>query len=255
MPRPTLPVVVLATIVALSLSARLVAQAPSERAALEALADSGTAGTIRSPRTPIEHLRNAQILLREGTDSASPALLLRCADEAYEATVQRGHWPYAWYLLGSAKLRLYRIGAREIRSPHQPPGAGWLNTARTAFERALREEPTFGPAAPLLAETVLADLASPGAEHALQTLQLAAASPAAEPSTMLASARLLYGRDSVEASGRMAERYLSLGGEAGIGWWELAKVRYAAGDPVQGTEFYYRATSGQPAGMAQGILG
>ncbi len=221
----------------------LAAQKPADRAALDALADSAMAEPARAPRAPFDHLRNAQIFLARGTASGSSALLLKSADEAYEATVKRGHWPYAWYLLGSAKLRLSRLGAREIRSPHQPAGAGWLDAARNAFERALREEPTFGPAAPLLAETVLADLDSPGAEHALTTLRLAAASPSAEASTMLALSRLLFGRDSLEGAGRMAERYLGLGGEPGVGWWELARVKFAEGDRSRGTAFYFRAAS------------
>ena len=228
----------------------LAAQKPADRAALDALADSAMAEPARAPRAPFDHLRNAQIFLARGTASGSSALLLKSADEAYEATVERGHWPYAWYLLGSAKLRLSRLGAREIRSPHQPAGAGWLDAARNAFERALREEPTFSPAVSALSETVLTDPLSEGSADALGVLHRYEQLRDPDTTTSLALSRLYMARDSFAPARRLAEGYLAQGGDSGVALWESARAAFGEGEPITGTRLYYDGATHLTSGGA-----
>src|SRR6478752_2257730 len=101
----------------------LVAQAPADRAAIDAFRDSliagSTAGTSELARsaTPLSRLRAGYTRLATGVASSDTALILASLEQFYEATVARPTWPYGWYGRGEAKLALFRLASPEVRSP------------------------------------------------------------------------------------------------------------------------------------------
>ena len=245
---------VCASLVTIALpAARLSAQSAPLRAAIDALQDSLTVDSLGTlpitpdpgARTPEDRLRAGYIMLGRGRQAHDPAMLARAADQFYEVTVKRSHWPYAWYGLGLAKSDLALLRSPEVRSAHQPAGSGWANMAASALERAGAEDSTFRPA--LLALARLQPLLSPrsSGDPVQVALRRATTVDPSDPMLWVYAGRAARARrDHAEA----LEDFRRAAGAAGAGPrgvidLELARELFAAGLPDSAAECFYAGLS------------
>ena len=240
---------VLASLVLIVASHVGAAQSPADREQLEQLRRSPGATSLQHPSLHNDsnfiqgRLGRGFILLAAGKRVQNGDTLLASTAQFYEVVIRRPHWPYGWYGLGLAKLELYRLGAGETRSAHQPAGSGWLAGAQSAFERALREEPTFSPAVSALSETVLVDPTKEGSAEALEILRRYEQLRDPDTTTSLALSRLYLARDSFAQARRLAERYLAQGGDTGVALWESARAAFGEGESTAGSRLYYEGAA------------
>ena len=245
---------VCASLVTIALpAARLSAQSAPLRAAIDALQDSLTADSLGTlpitpdpgAKTPEDRLRAGYILLGRGRQAHDPAKLARAADQFYEVTVKRSHWPYAWFGLGLAKTELALLQAPEVRSAHQPAGSGWAKMAASALERAEVEDSTFRPA--LLALGKLQPLLSPRSDGDPVQVALRRATTVDPNDPMLwiyAGRAARARRDHAEALEDFRRAAQASGpGPLGVIDLELARELYAAGLPDSAAECFYAGLS------------
>src|SRR5512142_630496 len=246
-------------IVAISVGATaapLGAQEPDARAALERLRDSLAgvtdstalrgleAATIetakRDRENPLIHLRLGFIAYRLGELGKSKGHYDDAAGEFEWASELRPEWPYAWYGLGLSELAQGEHSAIAIENLKQQLGLDYLSKAARAFARATQADPGFAFAAIDLATTALTQRIRPRLEVALEAVRLAAASPAgSNPSVQLARGRVE--REVGEADSAVAafRAYLAVGGDSGIGLFELARTQFYANQSAAAGSSYY----------------
>ena len=248
-------------------TAPLAAQEPDARAAVERLRDSLAgatdslalhrleAATIeiakRDRDNPIIHLRLGFIAYRLGELARAKGHYDDAAGEFEWASQLRPEWPYPWYGLGLAELAQGEHSAIAIENLKQQLGLDYLSKAARAFARATQADPSFAFAAIDLATTALAQRIHPRLQVALEAVRLAAASPAGtNPAVQLVRGRVE--REVGEADSGLAafRAYLAVGGDSGIGLFELARTQFFANQPAAAGASYYagaRAATSAPA--------
>jgi GWxTD domain-containing protein len=234
----------------------LAAQEPDARAAIERLRDSLASVT---DSLALRRLETATIALAKA-DRDNPQLHLRLGFIAYRlgdlgkakqhyddaagefewASELRPDWPYPWYGLGLSELAQGEHSSMAIENLRQQLGLDYLTKASRAFARATQADPSFAFAAIDLATTALAQRVHPRLEVALQSVRLAAASPAgANPAVQLARGRVEREVGEVDSALAAFGAYLAVGGDSGIALFELARTQFFANHPAAAESSYY----------------
>ncbi|HET9709707.1 MAG TPA: hypothetical protein VFP39_15515 [Gemmatimonadales bacterium] len=232
------------------------AQAPAERADLERLRDSlGTAAdslslkrleaaTIevakRDRDNPLIHLRLGFIAYRLGEIAKSKPHYDDAAGEFEWASDLKPDWPYPWYGLGLAELAQGENSSIAIENLRQQLGLDYLSKAARAFAHATQVDPSFAFAAVDLVNAALTQRIKPRLEVALQSIRLAAASPAgANPPVQLARGRVEREMGEVDSALAAFRAFLTVGGDSGIGLFELARTEFFANATQAAESSYY----------------
>ena len=245
----------------------VLAQAPAERAEIEALRDSLASvqdsvalGRLEAAmievakqnrNDPVLHLRLGFIAYRLGELTRGKSHYDAAASEFEWASELRPDFPYAWYGLGLAELALGEHASLAIENIRQMLGKDYLSKAARAFARAAEADPSFASAVVDLANTALVQRIRPRLEVALNAVRIAAGSPAGR----YAELQLVRGRverEAGEADSALAafRSYIIVGGDSGVGLLELARTSYFARRAPQGWQAYFagaRATTSAQA--------
>lgn len=246
----------LIVLAALALPARLSAQAPDDRATIEALRDSLAAVTdsvalrrleaagieVAKGRRddPLIHLRLGFIAYRLGELTRNSARYDDAAGEFEWAGELRPDWPYPWYGLGLSELARGEHTAIAIENIRQVLGKDYMSKAAQAFARATLADPSFAQAAIDVATTALAQRIQPRLQVALQAVRLAAASAAGtQPGVQLARGRIEREVGEADSSIKAFQLFLEIGGDSGLGLLELARTYYARQRPADGWQTYF----------------
>lgn len=270
--RPSVPAraLVIAMISVGLATSSLAAQEPDARAALERLRDSLAgvtdslalrrleAATIeiakRDRDDPLIHLRLGFIAYRLGEIAKAKGHYDDAAGEFEWASELRPAWPYPWYGLGLSELAQGEHSAIAIENLKQQLGLDYLSKAARAFARATQADPSFAFAAIDLATTALAQRIHPRLQVALQAVRLAAASPAGgNPAVQLVRGRVE--REVGEADSGLAafRAYLAVGGDSGVGLFELARTQFFANQPAAAGSSYYAGARAATSAAAQAL--
>ncbi|HTH63374.1 MAG TPA: GWxTD domain-containing protein [Gemmatimonadales bacterium] len=232
------------------------AQAPPERADVERLRDSlgGAVDSVSLKRleaatidvakrdrdNPLIHLRLGFIAYRLGEIAKSKPHFDDAAGEFEWATDLKPDWPYSWYGLGLAELAQGENSSIAIENLRQQLGLDYLSKAARAFARATQADPSFAFAAIDLANAALTQRIRPRLEVALQSVRLAAASPAgANPAVQLARGRVEREMGEVDSALAGFHAFIATGGDSGIGLFELARTQFFANEPAAAESSYY----------------
>ncbi len=232
------------------------AQAPAERGDLERLRDSlGTAVDSQSPKrleaatievakrdrdNPLIHLRLGFIAYRLGEIAKSKPHYDDAAGEFEWASDLKPDWPYPWYGLGLAELAQGENSSIAIENLRQQLGLDYLSKAARAFAHATQVDPSFAFAAVDLVNAALSQRIKPRLEVALQSIRLAAASPAgANPAVQLARGRVEREMGEVDSALAGFRAFLKVGGDSGIGLFELARTEFFANETRAAESSYY----------------
>ena len=232
------------------------AQGAAERADLERLRDSlgGVvdsqslkrleAATIevakRERENPLIHLRLGFIGYRLGEIAKSKPHYDDAAGEFEWASELKPDWPYPWYGLGLAELAQGENSAIAIENLRQQLGLDYLSKAARAFAHATQVDPSFAFAAVDLVNAALTQRIRPRLEVALQSIRLAAASPAGtNPAVQLARGRVEREMGEVDSALAGFRAFLRVGGDTGIGLFELARTEFFANQARTAESSYY----------------
>ena len=149
-------------------------------------------------------------------------------------------WPYAWYGLGLSELAMGESSVIAFENIRQMLGKDYLSKATAAFARAAEVDPAFARAVVDLADAALRQKIRPRVEVALNAVREASKTEAsAVPEVLLARTRLERRVGSADSALTAIERYLSVGGDSGVGYLELARTQYFLGRPREGEGAYY----------------
>ena len=250
-----------------SCAAPLSAQAPDQRAAVEALRDSlalltdttalkrlearGIERARANRDNPFLHVRLGFIAYRLGELTGSDRRYEDAAGEFEWAAELAPGWAYAWYGLGLAELAVGEHAVVAIENLRQQLGKDHLSKAAVAFGRAVQADPSFARATIDLANTALEQRIRPRLDVALNAVRLAAATEAGvRPDVQLARGRVE--RELGEADSALAAfgAYLRVGGDSALGLLELARTQFFARRTPAGRGTYYAAArliAGPPA--------
>ncbi len=235
---------------------RLAAQAPAERAAIEALRDSlaGVTDSVSLKRLetatiqvakqnrddPLIHLRLGFIAYRLGEITNHKSHDDDAAGEFEWATQLKPDWPYPWYSRGLADLAQGEHAVIAIENIRAILGKDYLSRAAQAFARATQVDPSFAEAAMDVANTALSQRIQPRLQVALDAVRLAAASPAGRTAgVQLARGRVERAAGDVDSALAAFQAYLTIGGDSGLGLLELARTYYFARRPAEGWRAYF----------------
>jgi GWxTD domain-containing protein len=149
-------------------------------------------------------------------------------------------WPYTWYGLGLSELAMGESSVIAFENIRQMLGQDHLSKATAAFARATEVDPAFARAVVDLADAALRQRIRPRVEVALNAVREASKTDASVvPEVLLARTRLERMVGSGDSALAAVERYLSVGGDSGIGFLELARTQYLLGHPRDGEGAYY----------------
>src|SRR3989475_2468243 len=250
-------------LLALSLppSTRLPAQSPEDRAAVAALRDSLAgvtdslslqrleAATIQVAKQqrddPLLHCRLGFIAYRLGELTNAKSHYDDAAGEFEWAGELRPDWPYAWYGLGLAELAQGEHSVIAIENLRQQLGKDYLSKAAVAFARAVQADPAFARATIDLATTALTQRIHARLQVVLEAVRLAAVSPAGrDPGVQLARGRVEREVGEADSAILAFQTYLAVGGDSGVGLYELARTYYWARRPADGWRAYFAGARG-----------
>lgn len=232
------------------------AQAPADRANLEALRDSlsllkdsialtrleaSTIAVAKQKRDdPLIHLRLGFIAYRLGELTNDKSHYDDAAGEFEWAGELRPEWPYPWYGQGLSELAIGEAGAIAIENLRQMLGKDYLSKAAKAFARATEADPAFASAVVDLANTALTQRIRPRLEVALSAVRMAAASSAGRhPDVQLVRGRVEREAGETDSALVAFRAYLDLAGDSGIGFLEAARTSYLARRPADGWVAYF----------------
>jgi len=149
-------------------------------------------------------------------------------------------WPYTWYGLGLSELAMGESSVIAFENIRQMLGQDYLSKATAAFARATEVDPAFARAVVDLADAALRQRIRPRVEVALNAVREASKTDASVvPEVLLARTRLERMVGSGDSALAAVERYLSVGGDSGVGYLELARTQYFLGHPRDGEGAYY----------------
>jgi GWxTD domain-containing protein len=232
------------------------AQAPTDRVALESLRDSlGTIGdslalkrvestTIEYAKQhrddPLVHLRLGFIAHRLGDITRNKSHYDDAAGEFEWASELHPEWPYPWYGLGLSELAMGENSSIAIENIRQAFGKDYLSKAAKAFARATVADPSFASAVVDLANTALSQRIRPRLDVALSAVRLAAASNAStHPDVQLVRGRVEREAGETDSALAAFQAYLDARGDSGVGLLEIARTSYLAHRPREGWSAYF----------------
>ncbi len=235
---------------------RLSSQDPADRRALEVLRDSLAAVTdsnalLRLEARTIEvakrdrdnallHLRLGFVAYRLGELADSKKHYDDAAGEFEWASELQPGWPYPWYGLGLAELAQGEHAVIAIENLRQQLGKDYLSKAAVAFARAVQTDPAFARATIDLATTALTQRIHARLQVVLEAVRLAAVSPAGrDPGVQLARGRVEREVGEADSAILGFQTYLAVGGDSGVGLYELARTFYWARRPADGGRAYF----------------
>lgn len=158
-----------------------------------------------------------------------------------------------WISLGRARLTAARHGDLAKPGPLQPLGTDYAHGAGRAFMRAIELDPTSLDAAQGLVQALALQKDWPQEDDAARSLRAVSAAIHPEPPwLLLARARLERQRGDRDSTPALLRRYLAAGGDSAIGWLELARELYHAGDDRDAHTAYLTgaAAVNSPEGIA-----
>ena len=240
-------------------------QAPDDRVALSALADTlavlADTGSLRGrqhalreaarrrPDDDLARLRLGLVSLRLTELGAGPDA--RDAAKAFGTAAQRQpEWPVAWYALGLAETRRAAWEREDRLALGNRVGSGTLERAARRFGRALEADPSYAPAAVALAAVTLDLRDTSLLGGALRAFRRTAPVPNLPAEVFLARGRLERAAGNADSAGEAFERYLAAGGSRALGLLELARTRLAEGEPGAGRIYYEGAALEDSAAVA-----
>ncbi|HET8649988.1 MAG TPA: GWxTD domain-containing protein [Gemmatimonadales bacterium] len=212
--------------------------------AVLAHADSDTAGSQPDERALLRGVRALQI-----ADSTATRDDFDAAVHLVAGVIDRHpDWPDAWYQLGRIRLAMHRAGLVAKPGPYQPIGSDYLQTARTAFTRALDADSTFLPAGIELAATATETKKLDIAHSVVARLErVARAHPDAGLLTSLGVLERVAGDDSASATALRQAR--ALGADSSLIAIELARTLFQLGDTAAAERSYYAGLADVPSAI------
>lgn len=262
-----IPVTLLALAVLAGAGRGAAAQAPAERAALEAFRDSlaATSDTMGLRRlesglievakgdrdNPLAHLRLGFVALRLG-DLGGKSHYEDAASEFQWAIDLRPDWPYPWYGMGLAELGVGDSEVAVVAGIATMLKKDALTRSATAFARSAAVDPAFVKGLVELANTALRQKVNIRLGVALEALRAAAGTEAARhPEVLLARGRVerLQG-DPDSAVTAFAAYVEAPGAVRPLGQLELARTRLMAGDLAAREAFFAAAATDDSATVA-----
>ncbi len=199
------------------------------------------------------HVRLGFLAYRLGEVTGSNSHYDDAGGEFEWATELEPTWPYPWYGLGLAELAMGESSVIPFENIRQMLGRDYLSKAVSAFAGAAAADPTFAEGVVELAQTALMQRIRPRLEVALEAVRTAATTSAAEVAAVqLARGRLERMMGSGDSAVAAFRDYLSVGGDSGIGFFEIARSLYFVGRLRAGERAYFRgaALSGSDAATA-----
>jgi GWxTD domain-containing protein len=227
----------------------LTAQIPTHRTGFEYLRDSlastsDTAALRRLQRTVnrSDPLRAGVIGLRLGELRADSDFSDALSSFGRASRSDPGR-PEPWFGLGLAETGRSEWEMRNPLTLGSRVGLGALERSAADYLRALKSDVRFVPAALALADVSLALLDTARLRIARNALRgVTQALPVGPPGLFLAWGRVERAAGGLDSAGIAFERYLSAGGNRGLGLLELARTRLATGR-ADGEPLYYQGAS------------
>lgn len=229
------------------------AQAPADRSALLAYADSLAAattvdqvrdleaarvgGTLGLIRSGLAALRRGELGQDRGPYDQAIQLLERAIDG-------EGRWPYPWFALGVTQMASYRRAFVVKATNYSPAGASYREAALRSFARAIANDSTFVPAADALAGITLSlghRLLPKMLAEPLRRVELV---PGTAPQVHLAAANVAFGNQEYERTLEILGDYLRRGGDRGVAGVEQARTLSALKRPEEAAAAYLAGLTG-----------
>ena len=229
------------------------AQAPADRSALLAFADSLAAattvdqvrdleaarvgGTLGLIRSGLAALRRGELGQDRGPYDQAIQLLERAIDG-------EGRWPYPWFALGVTQMASYRRAFVVKATNYSPAGASYREAALRSFARAIANDSTFVPAADALAGITLSlghRLLPKMLAEPLRRVELV---PGTAPQVRLAAANVAFGNQEYERTLEILGDYLRRGGDRGVAGVEQARTLSALKRPEEAAAAYLAGLTG-----------
>ncbi|KPK02188.1 MAG: hypothetical protein AMS20_12410 [Gemmatimonas sp. SG8_28] len=250
-----LPITVLAASAALW-SAEAAAQSPAQRdsiarfrdrvatigdtVTLLAMEDSMIAIARGDRDNALLHVQLGFLAYRLGELTEGNAHFDDAAGEFEWAAEIEPEWPFAWYGLGLAELAMGEHSVIALENIRQILGKDYLSKAARAFAQAARVDPAFAQGVIELAGTAMQQRIRPRLEVALEALRLAGQTAAAAvPELLLVRGRVERQIGSGDSAVAAFTRYLMVGGDSGVGYFELSRSLYHVGRPRRGEGAYF----------------
>jgi tetratricopeptide (TPR) repeat protein len=234
----------------------LAAQSPADRAELVPFRDSlrklspsriadSVLPRLRADRgNDFARLRLGFALLAAETEPGTATATTEALELFTGVLRSNPEWSEAWFGLGLVRADLSSSDVIAKEGLLQPAGAGFAVGAIHALGRALTLDSSFVDAAVALASHPAFDGWEIDAPQTMAAERLAAVRAARVGDS--ASANLWLGRAALESEAGSLDsaavyltRYLGAGGDAGLGWYRLARVRYRLGDARGSADAYY----------------
>jgi len=242
------------------------AQAPGQRAAIEAWRDSlsqinDTILLLRQERLMIAdakvdrdntmlHLKLGFLSLRYG-DLAGGPHYDDAASEFEWATQLEPNWPYPWYGLGLAELALGDSQVAIVAGLKTMFGKDALAKAASAYAKSAEVDPGFVQGLVELANTSLNQRVNIRLDVALDALRQSAGTPSASnPEVLLARGRIEREVGSPDSAATAFKTYLANGGDRGLGELELARTQLGVGLDAGARAYYDGAAYDNPVSVA-----
>jgi GWxTD domain-containing protein len=250
-----LPITVLAASTALW-SAEAAAQSPTQRDSIArfrdhvaTIGDTVTLLTMEDSMIAIARVDRDNALLhvqlgflayRLGELTEGNAHFDDAAGEFEWAAEIEPEWPFAWYGLGLAELAMGEHSVIALENIRQILGRDYLSKAARAFAQAALVDPAFAQGVIELAGTAMQQRIRPRMEVALEALRQAGQTEAAAvPELLLARGRVERQIGSGDSAVAAFTRYLTAGGDSGVGHFELSRSLYLVGQPHRGEGAYF----------------
>ncbi len=235
------------------LAPALHAQAPADRSALLAYADSLAAattvdqvrdleaarvgGTLGLIRSGLAALRRGELGQDRGPYDQAIQLLERAIDG-------EGRWPYPWFALGVTQMASYRRAFVVKATNYSPAGASYREAALRSFARAIANDSTFVPAADALAGITLSLGHRLLPKMLAEPLRRVEFVPGTAPQVHLAAANVAFGNQEYERTLEILGDYLRRGGDRGVAGVEQARTLSALKRPEEAAAAYLAGLTG-----------
>jgi GWxTD domain-containing protein len=247
-------------------AARLHAQAPEQRAALEAFRDSldATADSTgllllekrliaeakENREEPMAHLRLGFLALRLA-ELGGASHNEDAASEFQWAIDLRPDWPYPYYGMGLAELAIGDSKVSVVAGLQTMFGKDALTRSAAAFAKSAEVDPSFVTGLVELANTSLRQRINIRTGVALDALRRAAATPAgASPELLLARGRIERAVGSPDSALAALRRYADTTRGSPLARFELGATRLWQGDPAGRDDWLAGAASDDAAVVA-----
>lgn len=191
---------------------------------------------------PLIHLELGLIAFRLGEVTGADKHFDDAAGEFEWAADLRPDWPYPWYWLGQAELAIGESRMIALENLRQALGTDALSKAARAFARASQADPSFSQALVDLGNTALRQRIAPRLAVAQRALRLSGGTPAGEePAVLLVRGRVERELGAHDSALAVFRAFLVRGGDPAVGGVEIARSRYAVGQPDSAVASYFAA--------------